>query len=95
MRRSGELHPTKLKPDFAVALGDRVNSTSQSQNRALRGLRVIERLLLLIRAVLREIFDESAYERFLSRTQDSRSVASYRDFIHEREAAMVKKPRCC
>jgi hypothetical protein len=49
----------------------------------------------ILRATLREIFDESAYERFLQRTHASRSVASYRAFTRERDAAMVKKPRCC
>jgi hypothetical protein len=49
----------------------------------------------LLRATLREIFDESAYDRFLVRTNAPRSVASYRNFTHERDAAMVKKPRCC
>jgi hypothetical protein len=48
-----------------------------------------------IRAIVREIFDESGYDRFLLRTQASRSVASYRDFTHERDAEMAKKPRCC
>jgi hypothetical protein len=48
-----------------------------------------------IRATLREIFDESAYDRFLLRTHASRSIASYRAFTHERDAAMLKKPRCC
>lgn len=48
-----------------------------------------------VKAALREIFDESAYERFLLRTNGARSVATYRDFIHEREASPVKKPRCC
>jgi hypothetical protein len=45
--------------------------------------------------VFREIFDESAYERFLLRTRNARSVASYREFMHEREAATVRRPRCC
>jgi hypothetical protein len=49
----------------------------------------------LLRAALREIFDESAYDRFLLRTKSPRSVASYRDFMCERDAAMAKKPRCC
>ena len=49
----------------------------------------------IARGVLREIFDESSYERFLLRTKASRSVASYRDFMQERAAAMSKKPRCC
>jgi hypothetical protein len=49
----------------------------------------------VLRATLREIFDESAYDRFLLRKESSRSVASYRDFMQERAAAMSKKPRCC
>lgn len=48
-----------------------------------------------VRAVLCEIFDESAYDRFLLRTHASRSIASYRAFTRERDAAMLKKPRCC
>jgi hypothetical protein len=49
----------------------------------------------LVMATLREIFDESAYNRFLLRTNGTRSVASYRDYMRERDAAMAKKPRCC
>jgi predicted ArsR family transcriptional regulator len=49
----------------------------------------------LVKATLREIFDESAYEHFLLRTNAARSVASYRDYMRERDAAMAKKPRCC
>jgi hypothetical protein len=48
-----------------------------------------------LRAALREVFDESAYDRFLLRTNSSRSVGSYRDFTRERDAALLKKPRCC
>jgi hypothetical protein len=46
-------------------------------------------------ATVREIFDESAYERFLLRTNEGRSIASYRNFMRERDSAMLKKPRCC
>ena len=49
----------------------------------------------IIIAALREIFDESAYDRFLLRTQSSRSGASYREFLREREAVVAQKPRCC
>jgi len=56
--------------------------------------RVIE-IMQTIKATLREVFDESAYDRFLLRTRESRSVASYRAFTRERDAAMLKKPRCC
>jgi len=48
-----------------------------------------------VRCALREIFDESAYDRFLLRTDTSRSIASYRAFTRERDASMLKKPRCC
>ena len=48
-----------------------------------------------VRGALREIFDESAYDRFLLRTNASRTAASYRAFTRERDAAMLKKPRCC
>ena len=44
---------------------------------------------------LREIFDETAYGRFLERTCSSRSRESYREFMHEREATSAQKPRCC
>jgi hypothetical protein len=49
----------------------------------------------VFRAALREIFDESAYERFLARTHGTVSIASYRDFMRERETGMAKRPRCC
>jgi hypothetical protein len=52
-------------------------------------------LIQTLRAALREIFDESAYDRFLQRTHAARSVSSYREFTRERDAAMLKKPRCC
>jgi hypothetical protein len=56
---------------------------------------VLRNVARLLRAVLQEIFDESAYDRFLRRTNVSRSAASYRAFTQERDAAMMKKPRCC
>jgi len=49
----------------------------------------------LLCAILCEIFDESAYDRFLQRTNAWPSVASYRAFQRERENSMAQKPRCC
>ena len=46
-------------------------------------------------AVLREIFDENAYDRYLLRTQSVVSIESYREFQREREASMARRPRCC
>jgi hypothetical protein len=59
---------------------------------AVRGLTA---LFGIIRATLREIFDENAYDRFLARTHRARSAESYRAFMREREAGMAKRPRCC
>ena len=46
-------------------------------------------------AVLREIFDEAAYDRFLERNQLASSTASYAAFCRERESGQAPKPRCC
>jgi len=52
-------------------------------------------LLNLAVQVLREIFDEAAYERFLGRTTLSSGAASYRVFLKEQQAAKARRPRCC
>jgi hypothetical protein len=59
------------------------------------GFSILAKVSNIIRAVLSEIFDESAYRRFLERTRSSRSRESYRAFTRERDASMQKKPRCC
>jgi hypothetical protein len=56
---------------------------------------VTRKVMHTLRAALREIFDESAYDRFLWKTSATRSAASYRAFTQERDAAMMKRPRCC
>ena len=44
---------------------------------------------------LREIFDESAYERFLERSGTRRSRASYRAFLAELREREATRVRCC
>jgi hypothetical protein len=46
-------------------------------------------------AILREIFDESAYSRFLARHQLTPSRDSYAAFWSEYERAKARRPRCC
>jgi len=58
-------------------------------------MKPLRNFLRTIFNILREIFDESAYERFLLRTHSSPSVTSYREFMREREEAMARRPRCC
>jgi len=45
--------------------------------------------------VLREIFDENAYQRYLARANATASRQSYSDFQREIEATRAQQPRCC
>ena len=51
------------------------------------------RFLRLLHAILREIFDESAYERFRNRTGVGAGRDSYSQFLRERE--QIKNVKCC
>ena len=55
----------------------------------------IQRALCLCMAVLREIFDENAYARFLAREGMVSSRAAYAAFLRERDAAAQRRPKCC
>ena len=46
-------------------------------------------------ATLREIFDETAYERFLRRTQMTGSPESYAAFRQELDESKARRPKCC
>ncbi len=59
---------------------------------------LVERLKSFARvflATLREIFDESAYSRFLSQRQLPSSRAAYASFRREYEVTKARRPRCC
>ena len=49
----------------------------------------------LLLACLREIFDESAYQRFLGRNQRPPSRQTYSAFLKESEGVKAGRPRCC
>jgi len=51
--------------------------------------------LSLFTAALREVFDESAYSRFLSRNQLTSSRRAYAAFLVESDHAKARRPRCC
>ncbi len=51
--------------------------------------------LALLMAVLREIFDESAYVRFLNRKQIASSPEAYAGFLQECDVPEARRPRCC
>ena len=46
-------------------------------------------------AALREIFDESAYARFLARSHATSSPESYSAFLQEQAESRNRRPRCC
>jgi hypothetical protein len=52
------------------------------------------RVVRLIFDVLREIFDEAGYERFLTRSGLAGSRRAYTDFLREKYAG-APRPRCC
>jgi hypothetical protein len=56
--------------------------------------RILE-ALRMVRAIVREIFDEAAYDRFLYRKQMASSAASYAAFRQEFEEAKTRRPKCC
>jgi hypothetical protein len=46
-------------------------------------------------ATLREIFDEAAYARFLSRAGVASSSEAYAAFRREFEETRIRRPKCC
>ena len=57
-------------------------------SKLLRGLE-------LLLETLREIFDESAYERFLAGQGIASSRLSYAAFLREQEGLKARRPKCC
>ncbi len=52
-------------------------------------------VVTVARAMLREIFDEAAYARFLQRNRLLPSRAAFAAFQQELQAAKLRRPRCC
>ena len=55
----------------------------------------LRKILRILLAALREIFDEAAYERFLERASLASSPQAYSEFLREREGISASRPRCC
>ncbi len=60
-----------------------------------RGMSRLHATAALFWAALREIFDESAYSRFLRCHQLPPSRASYAAFLREHAVRNARRPRCC
>ncbi len=55
----------------------------------------MRKILGTVVATLREIFDESAYIRFLTRHGMSSGPSAYAAFLHEQEGIKARRPKCC
>lgn len=58
-------------------------------------MRRMRQLAAIAWAMLREVFGESAYLRFLARTHLASSAESYAEFLRESDAAKSRGLRCC
>ncbi|MGC2183988.1 MAG: hypothetical protein WA637_11955 [Terriglobales bacterium] len=75
---------------------DRTTHVETSSTGLLLGLaKRLKSLATTVVAALREIFDESAYARFLDQRHLESSRAAYASFRREHEAAKARRPRCC
>lgn len=65
----------------------------------MRGTEVVsaamERVMRMVCMVLREIFEESAYARFLQRHGMRSSREAYAGFLRESQQSREKRARCC
>jgi hypothetical protein len=60
-----------------------------------RCAQAFRQVLSLMLATVREIFDESAYQRFLAQRQLGSSRATYALFLREQETRRARQPKCC
>jgi len=58
-------------------------------------MKSIKQVLTTILAMLREIFDESAYRRYLEKNRLQSSRKAYAGFLREHELVKARRPRCC
>lgn len=71
------------------------HSPTKSHPRLSPWAETLRRGLALFRSALSEIFDESAYARFLARRQLTCSRESYGAFLREHEFTKARRPHCC
>jgi hypothetical protein len=55
----------------------------------------VRQIIAIFVAVVREIFDESAYARFLSHHRMASCPTAYAAFLREQEGAKARRPKCC
>jgi hypothetical protein len=71
------------------------NSRPQLSGRGRTLVRFLRRAIGIFWLTVREIFDESAYARFLDRQSLHSSPAAYTAFLRENQKQRERRPRCC
>ena len=71
------------------------SKTTVARSMIAKSVRAIAGFFEVIAGVLQEVFDESAYRRFLLRGNFASSAASYAAFCAEQEKSRARRPRCC
>lgn len=68
---------------------------AETKSTVVKNVGVIANFFGVVLSVLQEIFDESAYRRFLMRGKLAPSASSYAAFCAEQEKNRARRPRCC
>ena len=71
----------------------RIRPSSQAKRGGL--FAVLSQMASVSLSILQEIFDESAYQRFLDRTRLQSSASAYAVFRQENDQVKSQRPRCC
>lgn len=87
--RTGILLEPPLRKDTGGEANQEMRSISNSTFKMFRDA------FSILAATLREIFDENAYHRFLTRQRLTASPLSYSRFLDETNTQRARRPRCC
>ena len=55
----------------------------------------VRQIITIMVAILHQIFDESAYSRFLARHEMTSCPSAYAAFLREQDALKARHPKCC
>jgi hypothetical protein len=87
--------PEKTKAITMKIITKSKTTTRTTRSMIAKSVRAIAGFFEIIAGVLQEVFDESAYRRFLLRGNFASSAASYAAFCAEQEKSRARRPRCC
>jgi hypothetical protein len=87
---------SQLRESFSLKPHDSRRNDHPRLSRRLRDLaQFLNMVAGVLRSAVREIFDESAYARFLERHHLTSSRHAYAAFLRESQCQRERRPRCC